>query len=73
MNYPFMYLLSRESFKLFFVLLEKRRGWWRITDLTTLKEVMASVHGRGIRERELKRMLIRFGDSTLETGSKVTK
>ncbi|XP_063835602.1 uncharacterized protein LOC135084795 [Ostrinia nubilalis] len=36
-----------------FVPKELRHGWWRITDPDQLKELMDSLHPRGVREREL--------------------
>ncbi|KAL0268350.1 UNVERIFIED_CONTAM: hypothetical protein PYX00_010324 [Menopon gallinae] len=51
---------------------ELRRGWWRITDEEQLYKILESLHGRGVRERELKRMLTRYLDNSLETGGKAT-
>lgn len=48
-----------------------RRGWWRITEEEDLYKIIECLHGRGYRERELKRMLSRYLDDGLETGGKV--
>ncbi|KAG5873341.1 hypothetical protein JTB14_032315 [Gonioctena quinquepunctata] len=37
---------------------DKRYGWWRITDINQLREVLDNLQMRGVRERELKRSLI---------------
>ncbi|RZC05013.1 bromodomain adjacent to zinc finger domain protein 2B, partial [Asbolus verrucosus] len=37
---------------------EKRFGWWRISDPDQLKEILDNLHVRGARERELKRNFI---------------
>ncbi|KAK5647311.1 hypothetical protein RI129_002203 [Pyrocoelia pectoralis] len=37
---------------------EKRYGWWRVTDIETLKAMLESLHVRGARERELKRTFL---------------
>lgn len=34
---------------------DKRYGWWKITDPEQLKDILANLHVRGVRERELKR------------------
>ncbi|XP_044744368.1 bromodomain adjacent to zinc finger domain protein 2B isoform X1 [Coccinella septempunctata] len=34
---------------------EKRYGWWKVTKIDELKEILENLHVRGIRERELKR------------------
>ncbi|XP_073964799.1 bromodomain adjacent to zinc finger domain 2B toutatis isoform X19 [Choristoneura fumiferana] len=41
-----------------FVPRELRHGWWRITDPEQLKELMDTLHQRGVRERELHASLL---------------
>ncbi|KAJ9583619.1 hypothetical protein L9F63_022042, partial [Diploptera punctata] len=50
---------------------ELRRGWWRITDEDQLKIVLETIHSRGVRERELKRVLSRYIEHSLESSSKL--
>lgn len=58
--------------------LDKRYGWWRITDTQVLKEAIDNLHVRGARERELKRtfastmqlMYERPGQLFIEEGQK---
>ena len=38
------------------------RGWWRIIDPEQVKTFVESLHPRGVREKELSRMLLRFMD-----------
>ncbi|GLH00900.1 LOW QUALITY PROTEIN: Homeotic protein female sterile [Gryllus bimaculatus] len=52
--------------------LELRRGWWRITDRDQLQTILESLHSRGVRERELKRIVGRFLDHALESCGKQT-
>ncbi|XP_059062491.1 bromodomain adjacent to zinc finger domain protein 2B-like [Achroia grisella] len=41
-----------------FVSRELRHGWWRITEPEQLKDLMDSLHPRGVRERELHAALV---------------
>lgn len=45
---------------------DKRYGWWRITDTDQLKTVLDNLHVRGARERELKRTFISTMQSMYE-------
>jgi hypothetical protein len=47
------------------------RGWWRIVDPEQVKTYVESLHPRGVREKELNRMLTRFMDFARESCLKV--
>ncbi|XP_015837092.1 bromodomain adjacent to zinc finger domain protein 2B isoform X4 [Tribolium castaneum] len=49
---------------------DKRYGWWRITDPDQLKEVLDNLHVRGARERELKRNFISIMQTMYERQGK---
>lgn len=49
----------------------KRYGWWRITDTDQLKEVLDSLHVRGVRERELKRNFVNIMQCMYERQGKL--
>lgn len=57
---------------------EKRKGWWRVTDIEQLKTVLENLNVRGARERELKRTFLstmqamyeRQGKLQIEEGQK---
>lgn len=49
---------------------DKRYGWWRITDSEQLKEVLDNLHVRGARERELKRNFISIMQTMYERQGK---
>jgi len=51
---------------------ELRRGWWRITDEDQLRTILENLHSRGVRERELKRILSKYIEHTVECSGKVT-
>lgn len=50
---------------------DKRYGWWRITDTDQLKTVLDNLHVRGARERELKRTFISTMQSMYERQGKL--
>ena len=47
------------------------RGWWRIVDPDQVKTYVDALHPRGVREKELSRMLTRFMDFARESCLKV--
>ena len=47
------------------------RGWWRIVDPDQVKIYVDALHPRGVREKELSRMLTRFMDFARESCLKV--
>ncbi|XP_067003297.2 bromodomain adjacent to zinc finger domain protein 2B isoform X3 [Anabrus simplex] len=47
------------------------RGWWRVTDQDQLQTILDCLHSRGVRERELKRVMTKFMDHALESCGKV--
>jgi|688.fasta_scaffold1918845_2 hypothetical protein len=47
------------------------RGWWRIVEPEQVKTYVESLHPRGVREKELSRMLTRFMDFARESCLKV--
>lgn len=49
------------------------RGWWRIVDPEQVKTYVDALHPRGVREKELSRMLTRFMDFARESCLKVKK
>lgn len=49
------------------------RGWWRITNPDQVKQYIDSLHPRGVREKELSRMLTRFLDFAKESCLKVNE
>ncbi|XP_018573491.1 bromodomain adjacent to zinc finger domain protein 2B isoform X3 [Anoplophora glabripennis] len=51
--------------------LDKRFGWWRITSIEHLKEVLENLHVRGVRERELKRNMISIMQTMYERQGKI--
>lgn len=51
--------------------LDKRYGWWRISDTDQLKEVLDSLHVRGVRERELKRNFLNIMQCMYERQGKL--
>lgn len=51
--------------------LDKRFGWWRITSIEQLKEVLENLHIRGVRERELKRNMITIMQIMYERQGKI--
>lgn len=51
--------------------LDKRFGWWRITSIEQLKEVLENLHVRGVRERELKRNMISIMQTMYERQGKI--
>lgn len=51
--------------------LDKRYGWWRISDTDQLKEVLDSLHVRGVRERELKRNFVNIMQCMYERQGKL--
>jgi hypothetical protein len=51
---------------------ELRRGWWRITDEDQLRTILENLHSRGVRERELKRILSKYIEHIVECSGKVT-
>ncbi|PNF24037.1 hypothetical protein B7P43_G08616, partial [Cryptotermes secundus] len=50
---------------------ELRRGWWRITDEDQLRTILENLHSRGVRERELKRILSKYIEHTVECSGKL--
>ena len=52
---------------------EMTRGWWRIVDPDQVKLYVDGLHPRGVREKELSRMLTRFMDFARESCLKVKK
>ena len=48
------------------------RGWWRIVDPDQVRAYVDALHPRGVREKELSRMLSRFMDFAKESCVKVT-
>ena len=50
---------------------EMTRGWWKIIDPEQIKPYLDSLHPRGVREKELSRMLTRFLDVAKESCLKV--
>lgn len=50
---------------------DKRYGWWRIADTDQLKEVLDSLHVRGVRERELKRNFVNIMQCMYERQGKL--
>lgn len=50
---------------------ELRRGWWRITDEDQLRTILENLHSRGVRERELRRILSKYIEHTVECSGKV--
>jgi hypothetical protein len=56
----------------FVTVTELRRGWWRITDGDQLRTILENLHSRGVRERELKRILSKYIEHTVECSGKVT-
>ena len=54
-----------------FFKLEMTRGWWRIVDPDQVKTYVDALHPRGVREKELSRMLTRFMDFARESCLKV--
>lgn len=50
---------------------DQRYGWWRISDTDQLKEVLDSLHVRGVRERELKRNFINIMQCMYERQGKL--
>ncbi|XP_057373680.1 bromodomain adjacent to zinc finger domain protein 2B-like [Daphnia carinata] len=52
---------------------EMTRGWWRIVDPEQVKTYVESLHPRGVREKELNRMLTRFMDFARESCLKHTE
>jgi hypothetical protein len=57
---------------MYMLITELRRGWWRITDEDQLKTILEYLHSRGVRERELKRILSKYIEHTAECSGKVT-
>lgn len=47
------------------------RGWWRIVDPDQIKSFVDALHFRGVREKELNRILSRFMDFAKESCLKV--
>ncbi|XP_049817838.1 bromodomain adjacent to zinc finger domain protein 2B isoform X4 [Aethina tumida] len=45
---------------------DKRYGWWRITEVDQLREVLDNLHMRGVRERELKRNFVNIMQTMYE-------
>lgn len=50
---------------------ELQRGWWRITDKDQLQTILDNLHTRGVRERELKRVVGKYMEHALESCGKV--
>ncbi|KAJ8924293.1 hypothetical protein NQ315_007086 [Exocentrus adspersus] len=50
---------------------DKRYGWWRITSIEQLREVLENLHVRGVRERELKRSMISIMQVMYERQGKI--
>lgn len=50
---------------------DKRKGWWRITDIEQLKTVLENLHVRGARERELKRTFLNTMQAMYERQGKL--
>ncbi|KAK6180630.1 hypothetical protein SNE40_008641 [Patella caerulea] len=42
--------------------LEQQKGWWRVSNVDELREIVKCLHCRGIRERNLVKVLQRFVD-----------
>ncbi|XP_059475219.1 bromodomain adjacent to zinc finger domain protein 2B-like isoform X2 [Neocloeon triangulifer] len=51
--------------------LDKRRGWWRISESEQMQSLISCCHHRGVRERELKRTVSRYMEYVAESGSKL--
>lgn len=52
--------------------LDKRYGWWRVTDTEQLRSVLDGLHVRGARERELKRTFVNTMQTMYERQGKLT-
>lgn len=50
---------------------DMRKGWWRITRQEDLQATHETLHSRGAREREFKRILTKYLDHALESCGKV--
>lgn len=53
------------------IFLDLRRGWWKVTDENQLYQVLECLHTRGVREKELKRILSRYMEDNIDIGGKV--
>ncbi|ESN91158.1 hypothetical protein HELRODRAFT_182234 [Helobdella robusta] len=53
--------------------LEKQRGWWKIDDVETLKNLLMSLNGRGLREKVLQKYLEKNFETVCQSSFKMKK
>ncbi|CAG2054337.1 unnamed protein product [Timema podura] len=51
---------------------ELQRGWWRIMDEDQVRTILGNLHSRGVRERELKRVINKYIDTSMDSSGKVS-
>nr|CAD7429548.1 unnamed protein product [Timema monikensis] len=50
---------------------ELQRGWWRIMDEDQVRTILGNLHSRGVRERELKRVINKYIDTSMDSSGKM--